>query len=58
MYFDHFGEGIVNTFDQDGSFGLSTLLTNTGGVQDVDTAPRLAMRSAGTPSISVLASFE
>jgi hypothetical protein len=41
IYFDHFGEGIVNTFDQDGSFGLSTLLTNTGGVQDVDTAPRV-----------------
>jgi hypothetical protein len=41
MYFDHFGEGIVNTFDQDGSFGLSTLLTNTGGVQTVDGAPRM-----------------
>jgi hypothetical protein len=41
MYYDHFGEGIVNAFDQDGSFGLSTLLTNTGGVQDVDTAPRM-----------------
>ena len=41
MYFDHFGEGIVNTFDQDGSFGLSTLLTNTGGIQTVDGAPRV-----------------
>jgi hypothetical protein len=41
VYFDHFGEGIVNTFDQDGSFGLSTLLTNTGGVQTVDSAPRM-----------------
>jgi hypothetical protein len=41
MYFDHFGEGIVNTFDQDGSFGLSTLLTNTGGVQTVDGSPRM-----------------
>jgi hypothetical protein len=41
MYFDHFGEGIVNTFDQDGSFGLSTLLSNTGGVQTVDDAPRM-----------------
>ncbi|HWY20303.1 MAG TPA: carboxypeptidase-like regulatory domain-containing protein [Candidatus Acidoferrum sp.] len=43
MYYDHFGEGIVNTFDQDGSFGLSTLLSNTGGVQTVDAAPRMAM---------------
>lgn len=41
MYYDHFGEGIVNTFDRDGSFGLSTLLTNTGGVQTVDDAPRM-----------------
>ncbi len=41
MYYDHFGEGIVNTFDRDGSFGLSTLLTNTGGVQTVDAAPRM-----------------
>jgi hypothetical protein len=36
MYYDHFGQGVVNTFDQNGSFGLSTLLTNTGGVQAVD----------------------
>jgi hypothetical protein len=43
MYFDHFGEAIVNTFDQDGSFGLSTLLSNTGGVQTVDGAPRMAV---------------
>jgi hypothetical protein len=41
MYYDHFGQGIVNTFDQNGSFGLSTLLTNTGGVQTVDSAPRM-----------------
>jgi hypothetical protein len=36
MYYDHFGQGIVNTFDQNGSFGLSTLLTNGGGIQAVD----------------------
>lgn len=41
MYYDHFGQGVVNTFDRDGSFGLSTLLTNTGGVQTVDNAPRM-----------------
>jgi len=41
MYYDHFGQGVVNTFDQNGSFGLSTLLTNTGGVQTVDSAPRM-----------------
>jgi hypothetical protein len=41
MYYDHFGEGVVNTFDRRGSFGLSTQLTNPGGLQDVDSAPRM-----------------
>jgi hypothetical protein len=41
IYYDHFGQGVVNTFDQDGSFGLSTALTNVGGVQTVDDAPRM-----------------
>ncbi len=41
MYYDHFGQGVVNTFDREGSFGLSTLLTNTGGQQSVDGAPRM-----------------
>jgi len=41
MYYDHFGQGVVNTFDRNGSFGLSTLLTNTGGQQTVDDAPRI-----------------
>jgi len=54
MYYDHFGQGIVNAFDQNGSFGLSTLLTNTGGVQDVDTAPRVG---ASNPLYTVPASL-
>lgn len=33
MYYDHFGEGMLSTFDQNGSFGLSTLLTNSAQVQ-------------------------
>src|SRR4029077_11972306 len=41
MFYDHFGEGVVNTFDRRGSFGLLTLLTNPGGQQTVDTAPRM-----------------
>ncbi len=40
LYFDHFGEGIVNTFDRNGSLGLTTLETNPAGVQDVDCASR------------------
>jgi len=40
IYFDHFGEGIVNTFDRQGSFGLTTTVENPAGVQQVDSAPR------------------
>jgi len=42
IYYDHFGEGVVNTFDRYGSFGLSTLLTNPAGNVTADTAPRFS----------------
>ena len=42
IYYDHFGQGVVNTFDRYGSFGLSTLLTNPAGNVTVDTAPRFS----------------
>jgi hypothetical protein len=41
LYYDHFGEGIVSAFDQQGSFGLTTELTNPAAVQDVDCASRI-----------------
>jgi hypothetical protein len=40
IYYDHFGEGIVNNFSQVGSFGLSTSLTNPSDVYTPETAPR------------------
>ena len=40
LYHDHFGQGIVNTFSQYGSFGLSTSLTNPSDVYTPETAPR------------------
>jgi len=40
IYYDHFGQGIVNTFDRNGSFGLSTLETNPYGIQDPDCSAR------------------
>jgi|HubBroStandDraft_3_1064219.scaffolds.fasta_scaffold06997_2 hypothetical protein len=40
IYFDHFGEGIVNTFDREGSFGLTTAEINPAGVQTVDGSAR------------------
>jgi hypothetical protein len=41
MYYDHFGQGIMNTFDAHGAFGLSTQAEN-GVDQHVDTAPRFS----------------
>lgn len=40
LYYDHFGQGIVNSFDQLGSFGTSTSLTNAAGSFSPDNAPR------------------
>ena len=42
IYFDHFGEGITNTFDRNGSFGLTTSEVNPAGIQSVDTAARFS----------------
>jgi hypothetical protein len=40
LYFDHYGEGIVNTFDQFGSFGLNTSVESPAGVYSFENAPR------------------
>jgi hypothetical protein len=40
MYFDHFGQAIVNSFDQYGSFGLSNGVTNPAGAYSVQNSPR------------------
>ncbi len=40
IYYDHYGEGLVNTFDQNGSFGASNALSNPASVQGYETAPR------------------
>jgi hypothetical protein len=42
LYFDHFGQGVVNTFDTQGSWGLTTSISNPAGVTSVDNAPRFA----------------
>ncbi len=40
LYYDHFGEGVVNTFDRQGSWGLTSTISNPAGTLNVDTAPR------------------
>jgi hypothetical protein len=40
IVYDHFGEALVDTFDQNGTFGLTTSLTNAASVQTVDGGAR------------------
>ncbi len=40
MYYDHFGQGIVDSFDRNGSFGLTTSVQNPIGEFTVDNSPR------------------
>jgi len=52
IYFDHFGQGIVNTFDKNGSFGLTTTVADAPGTVNVDTAPRYSGLSAIPTSLT------
>jgi hypothetical protein len=36
IYYDHYGQALVNTFDQNGSFGLSSSVTNPAGVYGIE----------------------
>lgn len=54
IYYDHYGEGLINTFDQQGSYGISSSITNPAGVQGYETSPRFIDRHTlpfnnGTP---------
>jgi hypothetical protein len=40
MTYDHFGAGVLNSFDTSGSFGLTTNVSNPPGFLTVSTAPR------------------
>lgn len=42
IYHDHFGEGVVNSFDAQGSFGLTSSITNPLAVLTVDQTPRFS----------------
>jgi len=50
LYYDHFGVGVVDSFDERGSFGLSSAAQN-GVNQSVDTAPRFSSFNAVPTSI-------
>jgi hypothetical protein len=45
IYYDHYGEGLVNTFDQQGSFGISTSITSEPDVLTSESSPRYTGRN-------------
>jgi hypothetical protein len=52
--YDHFGVPIVNSFDQHGSFGLSTDLGNPAGVVSPSNAPRFTCLVPGSSGQSCI----
>ncbi len=54
IMYDHFGIPIVNSFDQNGSFGLSTILGNPAGVVSPANAPRFTCLTPGSGGGSCL----
>jgi hypothetical protein len=50
IYYDHFGQGITNSFDQLGSFGSQTTLQNPANSFTVDNTPRFTgLQNLPTP---------
>ncbi|HEX4005966.1 MAG TPA: TonB-dependent receptor [Acidobacteriaceae bacterium] len=45
IYFDHYGESLINLFDQSGAFGLSGAVTNPAGTYGYEDSPRFTGRS-------------
>lgn len=52
IYYDHFGEGIANTFDKNGSFGFVTQGSQPPGTVSLDTAPRYTGINDLPPSLA------
>ena len=59
IYYDHYGESLINNFDQHGSFGVSSSITNPASIYQTETAPRFVSRTtlpfsngAGAPTES------
>ena len=58
LYYDHFGESLINTFDQNGSFGISSSVSNPSGQYTSENSPRFTGRntlpfSNGTATSSI-----
>ena len=46
MYYDHYGEALVNSFDQYGSYGLSAGIANTADLLGFENSPRFTSPNA------------
>jgi hypothetical protein len=44
IFYDHFGQGLINNYDQNASFGLSNSVTNPAATQTVESSPRFTGR--------------
>lgn len=45
IYYDHYGEALINNYDQKGSFGVSSQITNPASKYQAETAPRFINRT-------------
>lgn len=45
IYYQHFGEGLVNAFDQHGAYGISSSIGNPAGLTTSESAPRFVNRT-------------
>jgi Carboxypeptidase regulatory-like domain len=55
IYYDHYGEAVVNAFDQHGAYGISSAIGNPAGTYTAESSPRFINRTtlpfvAGTAS--------
>lgn len=63
VYYDHFGEALVNTFDQNGSYGISSAITNPSAQYGYEDSPRFTGRNTlpfnnGTPAQTATFPYE
>jgi len=49
IYYDHYGEALVNTFDQNGSFGMSSSISNPAGVYQMQGNCVTGCKTPGAP---------
>jgi hypothetical protein len=49
IYYDHFGQSLVNIFDQNGSFGMSSSISNPAGIYQIEGQCAANCKHPGAP---------